>query len=616
MPRRDKIAAAKCLTERKVHAKKPLLKINKQMMKYLIKNKRLKICGLACLILLILVAGSRAARAQTVQGMETINAPIEATVKPAAAIAGQKVKITGATEFDGKRFDLKITVTPPSGADPVTLAGKINQTGKFEIPFDKTSAPGKYTVKVIAPDGKGTATAKFEVFAAAAVFARPVDSTAKMLQTANSAANQAADMIKTLPPSASQEQMLAKVGEIKKHLAKYPAEVDRLRKSLAKLAEIPEKLPATLPAFDNLTAELDRQTAETEQSEANLREQLAKSRKAGALCEDLDTANEIFAAISFMLNLNQEIFSTVKNFLNDKGTPRLMAEAFTASKLPINDDNKFFLTETVKTAAGIFAGGGLAAVSPVGWFLTGIGLLNDIAQYQTAKVFGEYCERFEGPVDGTFGIKFYEGQQPFWSYIITLKGKMAVRYAKPKGSGDAVIVKGHIEGNATNFDIKENFIVMNPNLRRFVVARKTFAPPHVPYAEDAGALARMAAPGYFRIPVEGEMIGSKIKLKLLPATSDFSKLYKGKALYVFFSPPLPYMTVVDLPFQNAAFIFSRSMRDAPEFEVATSADGKSRTLERDFPRDHKRENGDFEASFRLSVKMCNPSCINNKVFEQ
>lgn len=584
-----------------------------QLNKY--KSDYFSVLNFFCVLFLASAfAASNAPAQEAVQGMETINLPIEAAVSPTVAAPGMRVKITGKTEFDSKRFDVKAVITPPSGA-PVTLSTKIDETGKFEISFDKTNALGKYAVKLIAPDGKGTAMITFSVSAPAVVFARPADAVAKSLNTANQAAIFAADLVAKLPPSDKQDEMLAKAAKIKAHLAQAQAVGAKLHQAFDKLAEIMARNPETSPAFEQLNAEFDGLAAEIDRNNTHLQQELAGSKQAGSLCEQLDIANEIFSAISFAFDINEKAVGTLKNFLNDKGTPRTIEKAMSASGKEFTDGQKFAITEVLKTSAGFLLGG---APSPVGWFGVGIGLLNDFAQFQAGQIFGQYCERFDGPVDATIFIRFMDGNDFFWSYKVTLKGKMAMRYAKqPPGGGGAVAVKGQIEGNATKIEFDENFIVMNPKLKRNLIFRRTVAPPTVPYNEDIGTFARMATPGYFRIPFEGEMIGDNVKIKWLPASNDFSKTYKGKGLYIFVAPPIfvPQLTKIDLPFENAEFIVTRATSATPSFEVKTQAGGKSRVIERAFTRDAAPSN-EIKAEFRMSVKMCNPSCLNAEVFQQ
>ena len=569
------------------------------------------LCLAILLAALAMPAAPQTTKPPVVEGMETIDAPVEASVRPALTIIGLGVRIGGKTENDGKRFDVKITVTPPQGA-PVLLSARIDEAGKFEIPFAQTNAAGTYAVQIVAPDGKGTTSASFEALSPADAFARPADTAAELLEATGDAVDAGKELIDSLPPAPPKEELKAKIDELKENLAQSTDVVGKFRQSLARLAQIPERNPEMTGAFEEIIEKLGAKTAEAKSQTLSLRQQIAKSKKDGVRCDKLDTANEAFNAISFALNLNSKLFELVKNFAIDKGTPRLLAAAAERSGRTPNAATNLFLSDTLKFSVSVLTGG---VPSPIGWTMNGIGLINDIAQLQTAKVFDHYCERFEGPVDGNFGIKFINDLDLFWSYNITLKGKLSLRYAKQSQPNEPVHFTGQLEGNATNVDIKENFISINPKLKPFLIARRAYSPVTVPYVEDFGTFARMATPGYFRIPVEGEMNNGKLSLKWLPATNDFSKAFAGKALYIFVFA-VPVITIVDLPLQNAAFIFSRAMGNTPTFDVVLDAAKTSQTVTRVFTRNYDDPKGEFAIAMKINVKACNPGCLNNKIIER
>lgn len=87
----------------------------------------------------------------------------------------------------------------------------------------------------------------------------------------------------------------------------------------------------------------------------------------------------------------------------------------------------------------------------------------------------------------------------------------------------------------------------------------------------------MGTPGYFRIPVEGESIGEKVTLNILPALNDFSNLVKGRAFYVFFEPilPIPYFSQIEFPLQKAHFILSRGMMEKSEYNIVAHKAAKA-----------------------------------------
>ncbi len=252
------------------------------------------------------------------------------------------------------------------------------------------------------------------------------------------------------------------------------------------------------------------------------------------------------------------------------------------------------------------------ALDPLG---ATIGLANDLAQFAVQQAFNSYCEKFEGPVDAAFHAEFDHEGTVWWKYDVTLAGKLTMRFAKTARGGKAIAFTGQIEGNATSFKLWEDAVAITPKLRRNVLFRQSFAPPAIPpkalgAAEEAGTLARMGTPGYFRIPVEGEIIGEKVTLNILPALNDFSDVVKGRAFYVFFEPvvPIPYFSQIEFPIQKAHFILSRGMLEKSEYTIVANKAAKASEIKRPFTRNWKSEKGDIRITWNVNVRACNPKC--------
>jgi hypothetical protein len=120
----------------------------------------------------------------------------------------------------------------------------------------------------------------------------------------------------------------------------------------------------------------------------------------------------------------------------------------------------------------------------------------------------------------------------------------------------------------------------------------------------------MGTPGYFRIPVEGEIIGEKVTLNILPALNDFSDAVKGRAFYVFFEPivPIPYFSQIEFPIQKAHFILSRGMLEKSEYTIVANKAAKVSEIKRPFTRNWKSEKGDIRITWNVDVQACNPKC--------
>jgi hypothetical protein len=81
-------------------------------------------------------------------------------------------------------------------------------------------------------------------------------------------------------------------------------------------------------------------------------------------------------------------------------------------------------------------------------------------------------------------------------------------------------------------------------------------------------------------------------------------------IYIFVAPGafFPETVSADAPFQNAYWIISRAIGMKPDFTVTIDQKNKISLITRDFTREAKAGDGSYTASFKASVKACNPEC--------
>ena len=563
----------------------------------------------------------------TGQGLQKVPSPIQVrvgTVSDADALAadlnfdlagqpkadlvvgqGSVVVFVGKTIPDGKRTDVKITVRSSAGTK--NLGATVDKEGRFSLKFDSTQSIGLYTVEAVAPDGAGKAAAKFKVATALEIIEEVVDAEEEAAAVTTQVLPALADSAGKLPVSPLQKDLLERIEKLKARTAEMPAQIKSFDKAWWKIRYLLDTSPALQPVFQPMLNQMAAEAAELKIKTQEMRQQLGKSKKQGVLCDQLETINEVTNGISFLLNLSKKPIATFVNFMIDKGTPKAIEQI--AANKGYTDAAKFTATEAVKTSAAAAASG---ALDPLG---ATVGLANDLAQFAAQQAFNSYCEKFEGPVSAVFRAEFDHEGAVWWKYDVTLAGKLTMRFAKAARSGAAINFTGQIEGNATRFNLWEDAVALTPKLRRNVLFHKSFAPPAIPPsavagAEEAGTLARMGTPGYFRIPVEGEIIGEKVTLNILPALNDFSDLVKGRAFYVFFEPilPVPYFSEIEFPVQKAHFILSRGMMEKSEYNIVANKAAKASEIKRDFTRDWKSDKGDVRIKWNVGVRACNPKC--------
>jgi hypothetical protein len=235
------------------------------------------------------------------------------------------------------------------------------------------------------------------------------------------------------------------------------------------------------------------------------------------------------------------------------------------------------------------------------------GLAADLSAFGAHALFDAYCERFEGPIEGSMSAEFTEQGQKWWKYSFAIEGKLLLYYRKGAGSRAAIAMSGHMVGSGTNFTVWEDALrVHGGKLMNGAIAKGITLPPQgMPFSDFEGVVAAQLAPTAFFIPVEGELVGSKLTLRFGPARSDFKEWYTVATGRYWILSPLalaPVFTMFDLPYKNARFLVERATGGGPvTFDVKVA--GKKMTAERVL--NAKRGGEGAKGTYELGIKLCN-----------
>jgi hypothetical protein len=177
---------------------------------------------------------------------------VEVTAVPTTAAQGTAVQIRGSSAVDGKQMDVKIMVTPPAGkssppAKPVLLAGRADAKGNFAATFTATNVAGSYQVRATSPDGKGSAVTQFTVVGASSGVSANLDQAAAaandLLSASNEAAAAAEKLISGQPKSPPQEEVLAKLNQLKGRLREGSQQTAQIKPGWQKVQSSLDKYP-------------------------------------------------------------------------------------------------------------------------------------------------------------------------------------------------------------------------------------------------------------------------------------------------------------------------------------------------------------------------------------
>lgn len=460
-----------------------------------------------------------------------------------------------------------------------------------------------YLVKVTAPDGKGTQSSTFTLLDPPDVGDELTTSFDKTLEWG---VKRPLDAVRAqllrIPENPARLDAQQRLDKVDEKLKEWPEQSKKLKEAAEKLRHAIQQSPAAGPALQPRLQELADVVGKNKAEAARIEQELARSRAADATCERLDQIIEGLKVVSASLNFIQSSLGRVSTaFKLDAASDR-----FTAFVMPKalegNAAASFAIKESSKLAANLVLG-------PIGLADFIVGLVVDVNGFVQEQSFAKYCEKIEGPMSATMHASFTQDGSAWWTYDMTLQGKLVLRYAKGAGAGAAVHVNGEILGSVTGFKVWENALaVLYPvTAKTSTLLRKLVVPPGTPYSETEGKTVGAASPTAFNVAVEGDLVGDKLTLTLGDARSDLSDAVDAKVTYVLLGPMLlaPVVVKYDLPFLKAQKLLFRAMNDGP-VELPVSITTKKMTLEKSFTRKRPGENN--VADYTLHLRACNPGC--------
>ena len=561
----------------------------------------------ACLLLLTLLEVLSALPAR---GEDAASEPLGITVlvAPPVAIPSAMVKVSGKTLALGDNPAVKIAFTVDSRAEhndrarPVSATAKVDPKGEYTATV-RMDQPGVYIVKVTAPDGKGTQSSTFTLLdppdltdeldaSFDKIYAEGLE---KLLASLRS-------QIVGLPANPARLQTEEKLNVVEKKMKEWPEQSKKLKAAVAKFQEAPRKYPEAALALQPRLQTLADVVGENKAEQAVIEQELAKSRAASATCEKMEQIIEGLKTVSAALNFVQSELSKVATAFNLDGATDRFTAFVTPKSMEGNPAVVFAIKESSKMAANVMLG-------PVGWADAIVGLAVDVAGFVQEQNFAKYCEKIEGPMTATMHAAFTQDTSTWWTYDITISGKLILRYAKGAPAGSAVHVNGEFIGSATKLAVWENALaVLYPvTAKTSTLLRKLEVPSGHAYFDGEGKAIGGAMPTAFNVAVDGDLVGNKLTLRLGDARSDFADSMEAHVTYVLIGPMIlaPIIVKYDLPFTKAQKLLFRAMNDGP-IEIPVSVTTKTMTLAKNLTR--KRPAQGNVVDYTLDIKACNPGC--------
>lgn len=541
-------------------------------------------------------------------------AGVSVLAQPPVALPGEPVTLSGLTPLDGKGA-LVLRITPPGGQAPMELRVQPATNGDYSLSFTATQAPGRYRVDATSPAGTARGSRSFEVMtstaAASSLDQAAAAAKAEMAQLARLTQDIAQDIdaqITQLPDNPARDELRARWAAARPGLQRDMSALGDVDALLAPVRSAVADQPTLHPALVFTARRLDDWTRGAMAERRRIVNQLAASRRASVTCESLERVTEGFKLASALSNSAASVGELVKGALQDFGLSQLMRLVQPTAKQRL---------ATAKSAAELLSKA--ASEKGANW----LARLNDLAAWTAGKAFDRYCERLSGNFEGEMHAEFFSQKtgQKWWSYDISFKGLLDLRYAKGGVAGAAVAVKGEFTGQATRFTLDEDAIRIGwPDLtagarlyKRALLPRPLIGmvmsadrtpQEDKPIEIDGKASVSMLQPYGFFVPVEGEIVNNRLTLRIASPITDYTAT--ARVVYVIVSPLsiVPVATAFELPYKDAGFFFTRVSGGNPlQLPVKRTKAG----LAVDEVVTQQKGNSVAQGRYKLHFKLCNPA---------
>ena len=526
---------------------------------------------------------------------------------------------------------------------PKTVQAKVANDGTFGVQYTPETLGDHEVVAVV---GEQRGDGEFEVVEGSpAPDCEPVDKEAvkkeadQLVKHVCKLAPLLLKRAEELPPSPAKNEFLKKLREFEQAVKEgSPCEVTpEWVAGIDSISHLQRRVPATRPAVAPLVRRINEWVGTARQANAQAPKAMAALESGNILCDQIDIVINGLKFCDFFLGLAVAPGKWMKDWAAENVPTKLLGMMPAVKQRPVHKEAielgwKGILNfhEPMKAQGWDHEFGKRNAAHKMAY---------PLLAFVGARIFEAYCQTFQGPVTGAMRAEFKVDGKIWWHYNITISGDLTLRY--PKNAQGAVIpLTGEIMGNPRKFTSWDNAIpVLFPKLAQGTVFKQVMRweplamndfrgqldpmlkgtkvgagelPDFNPLSsaiDQGGAITRFyTTPGFFRIPVRGELRGDTLRLELREATTDFEGV--STKVYKLMVPVLvngwPRFTSYALPYKGARFLLFRAMHDGPiEFDVKYS--GKVMTIERTLKRERDRE--DARGLYEATIKACNPGCL-------
>lgn len=532
---------------------------------------------------------------------------------------------------------------------PTVLQVSVSSAGLFEADFTPQTT-GEHEVTAIDATGSVRGETRFEVEDPCELNESLRDEiekeVEKILENLREIMKPLQERIDELPESPAKDEAKQKAKELQQEFeSAYPKNsLPSWINALDHLADLQRVAPSTNKATAPLKSGMRNWLKFARDSNKQAPTVRAELTSGNVLCDNLDTIINGLKFFDFMLSLLTKPIDFFVDWAKENIPPKLLAMIPAVRQTPAVKEGvesawKGIVTFKPKRMNGKLRVGVEGYERAMGIKKTAI----DLSTYFASRIFEVYCQTFQGPISGKMFAEFHRADgATWWTYTIEIQGELVLRYPK-EAKGEKIALTGEFIGNAVKFRSWDNAVpVLFPKLSQGTILKtirtEPFGMGETPFLGESETLKNkkifgqdlpsfnplpsvidkggqvtrfLLTPAFFKVPVRGELSGTKLTIELKNAVVDFEDA--SVKVYQIMLPVLAMRIFINeyaLPYKGARFIIFRAMNDAPaEFQVQRV--GKTMFIERIFNR--KKRTAGSTGIYNLSVKACNPGCSGGQI---
>lgn len=482
---------------------------------------------------------------------------VSLSLSPKVCPVGQPVQLKGNILINDKQQPYTIKIKPP-GEAAIFISGQTNIKGDYTNTYNNTTTTGWYAVEVIAADNKGKATDSFYVSTPAGVATSYQNRINTLVRNSVKNLEQSLNYLQQMPATNGLEERREKLRTAIQRLGEIKQRAHEINQHFTQLLDAIQTLPPAQQAMQAHYQALSEWSAQADELVPRMEQQQLQYQNIINSCEAINAVIELCGLVSWIMNFQGGLAKVMINIASDKVLPGAVDRVEWTGSEEEKERKKFTINETQKAMTAASMG-----MKELGDFIKGGGLIGDVIQYVSKVLYAQKCVDLKGPANAQFTAKMYDKGSLYWSYGVTYKGTLTLRYEKNADLTKPVEVTGEFEGYKAKYDFYEKIEIVEPFPNGMKIVKRIKKSPTVVNASaignDLGLAGRTLTPGMYRVKVKGKLVNNELTLQVIKSPLDLAEIQENNTMWlVGIMPALPIPMVKKFVFPiakaRAAFV--------------------------------------------------------------